>query len=134
MMSRPIGSNRRSTPGASSLDSRDEAGREQDRLNVGRRDADDAPERRGVEGRGLEQAAQVFQRRRDFGSEALRQRARRKRAAGADEQRIAERLPEPRQRAAHRRLAQPDLRRRLGDVAEPEQRLEGRQEIEVDSR
>jgi hypothetical protein len=57
---------------------------------------------------------------------------RRHRMAGADQQRIAEQLPQPRQRGAHRRLADADELRGAAHVRRAHQRVEMQQQVEID--
>ena len=132
MMSRPIGSKRRSTPGASAAKPGDQPRREQNGLRVRRGEADRALQRRGIEVLGAEQAPQSVESGGRLRDQRLGERRRREAAPGPDKQRIVENLPQTGERPAHRRLAQADLGGRARDVPASQERLERRQQVEVE--
>lgn len=113
-------------------------GRQQRRQELVRADVahvhDEAPLRaRGVELRALAQReVELAQRRLGLTREQIGARGRRDAAAAADEERIAQRQPQPRQRVADRRLAQAQGLGGAADAARRMHRREDVQQVEVE--
>lgn len=107
---------------------------EQNRLNVGRRDAQDSAFFRGVEWRRRKDRLETIERSDDLRRQRLRLRSQRKAFARANEEWVPKQVPQPRERATHGRLAQPDVLGGARDIAPPQQGVERRQEIEINAR